>query len=69
MNASPRQASQGPLLLDGLLGAEMTSLLKIKNFSKSSFVKVHKAELLQLNRTQFPSLGIFVSRKVGNRKN
>ena len=28
-----------------------------------------KAELLQLSRTQFPSLGIFVSKKVGNRKN
>ena len=28
-----------------------------------------KAELLQLNRTQFPSLGIFVGEKVGNRKN
>ena len=28
-----------------------------------------KAELLQLNRTQFSSLGIFVSKKVGNRKN
>ena len=27
-----------------------------------------KAELLQLNRTQFPSLGIFVSKKVANRK-
>jgi hypothetical protein len=26
------------------------------------------AELLQLNRTQFPSLGIFVSKKVGNQK-
>jgi hypothetical protein len=25
-----------------------------------------KAELLQLNHTQFPSLGIFVSKKVGN---
>ena len=25
--------------------------------------------LLQLNRTQFPSLGIFVSKKVGNPKN
>ena len=36
--------SQGPLLLDGLLGAKMTSMLKIKNFSKSSYgvnVKVH----------------------------
>ena len=28
-----------------------------------------KAELLQLNRTQFHSLGIFVSKKVGNQKN
>ena len=28
-----------------------------------------KAELLQLNQTQFPSLGFFVSKKVGNRKN
>ena len=28
-----------------------------------------KAELLQLNRTQFPSLGIFGSKKVGNWKN
>ena len=28
-----------------------------------------KAELLQLNQTQFPSLGIFVSKKVGNLKN
>ena len=35
---------QGPLLLDGLLVAEMMSLLKIKNFLKSSFgvnVKMH----------------------------
>ena len=28
----------------------------------------YKAELLQLNRIQFPSLGIFVSKKVGNQK-
>ena len=28
-----------------------------------------KAELLHLNLTRFPSLGIFVSKKVGNRKN
>ena len=27
-----------------------------------------KAELLQLDRTQFSSLGIFISKKVGNRK-
>ena len=32
------------------------------------FDLVPKAELLQLNRTQFPSLGIFVSKKVGNQK-
>ena len=25
--------------------------------------------LLQLNRTQFPSMGIFVGKKVGNQKN
>jgi hypothetical protein len=30
---------------------------------------IAKAVLLQLNRTQFPTLGIFVSKKVGNRKN
>ena len=33
------------------------------------FIYFHKAELLQLNRTQSYSLGIFVSKKVGNRKN
>ena len=36
--------AQGPLLLDGLLGPEMTSFLKIKIFFKSSYgvsVKVH----------------------------
>ena len=31
--------------------------------------KCIKAELLQLNHTQFPSLGIFVSKKVGHPKN
>ena len=29
--------SQGPLLLDSFLGAKMTSMLKIRIFSKSSF--------------------------------
>ena len=38
-------------------------------FYKKSHLELPKAELLQLNRTQFPSLGIFVSKKVGNRKN
>ena len=32
-------------------------------------VECNKAELLQLNRTQFPSLGFFISEKVGDRKN
>ena len=31
--------------------------------------KFLKAELLQLNHTQFPSIEIFVSKKVGNQKN
>ena len=34
-----------------------------------NFVLLSKAELLQLNQTQFPSLGFFVSKKVGNLKN
>jgi hypothetical protein len=38
-------------------------------FSVTMLTFSTKAELLQLNRTQFPSLGIFVSRKFGNRKN
>ena len=33
------------------------------------FRTFYKAELLQINRTQFPSLGIFVSKKGGNLKN
>ena len=40
--------------------------------SKNTFIikaQKPKAELLQLNRTQFPSLGIFVNKNVGNRKN
>ena len=36
-----------------------------KKSSKLEFVFA-KAELLQLNRTQFPSLRIFVSKKIGN---
>ena len=34
-----------------------------------SFKVRTKAELLQLNHTQFPSMGIFVSKKVANQKN
>ena len=38
------------------------------NVDKMRMVGVTKADLLQLNQTQFPSLGIFVSKKVGNQK-
>ena len=38
-------------------------------FSDTSNFSSFKAELLQLNCTQFPSLGFFVSKKVGNQKN
>ena len=37
--------------------------------SRIRTAKPYKAELLQLYRTQFPSLGIFISKKVGNLKN
>ena len=37
--------------------------------TRSTLLVCTKAELLQLNQTQFPSLGIFVNKKVGNRKN
>ena len=42
------------------------SVKKPKNGNKR---QVSKAELLQLNRTQFSSLGIFISKKVENQKN
>ena len=44
----------------GLKIFRVHALLNRKSFDK--------AELLQLNRTQFPSLGIFVGKKVGNQK-
>ena len=34
----------------------------------TNFENQRKAELLQLNRTQFPSLGTFVIKKVGHQK-
>ena len=40
-----------------------------EQFFRYAHFDITKAELLQLNRTQFPSLGIFVSKKVGNQKN
>ena len=54
----------------------MTKIKRIEEFTKSKWDDFHslyrqlpdKAELLQLNQTQFPSLGIFVSKKVGNQK-
>ena len=53
-------------------GGRCTMGKKQLNFLKSLAVFDHagtKAELLQLNRTQFPFLGIFVCKKVGNPKN
>ena len=38
-----------------------------KKIGKSD--EITKGKWLQLNRTQFPSLGFFVCKKVGNRKN
>ena len=43
--------------------------LHIRGFLELEQCFSDKAELLQLNRTQFLSLGIFVSKKVENRKN
>ena len=34
--------------------------------SRHTYLDKDKAELLQLNRTQFPSLGILVNKKLGN---
>ena len=44
-------------------------LAKSLNKPPIIFNATAKAELLQLNRTQFSSLGIFVSKKVENQKN
>ena len=56
--------SQGPLLLDGLLGAEIPSLLKIKNLLKSSLgvnVKVHISHQKSFVRIcSFKDLGSFI---------
>ena len=46
------------------------NLLSLFPLGRDTFYHRDKAKLLQqLNRTQFPSLGIFVSNKVGNQKN
>ena len=53
---------------------KLNSRVQLRNFRVlvkffcSKIRKFTKAELLQLNRTQFSSLGIFISKKVGNRK-
>ena len=39
-----------------------------KSLQRRDAYSSSKAELLQLNRTQFPSLGIFISKNVGNQK-
>jgi hypothetical protein len=48
----------------------LPAFLKVTTALHSQEIKsLCKAELLQLNHTQFPSLGFFVSEKVGNWKN
>ena len=58
---------QGPLLLDGLLGAKMTSLLKSKNFLKSSFgvdVKVHISHQKKFCKDMFIQFRFIVSQSL-----
>ena len=45
-------------------------IVSIKDLTctKTALKYLDKANLLQLNRTQFSSLGIFIRKKVGNRK-
>ena len=49
--------------------AVRNDLFSVYHNSKFSLLLFPEAELLQLNQAQFPSLGIFVSKKVGNQKN
>ena len=51
------------------ISAPRNSMWFIAYFDPNRHIYGFKAELLQLNRTQFSSLGIFISKKVGNRKN
>ena len=58
---------QGPLLLDGLLGAEMMNLLKIRNFSKSSFgvnVKGHISHQKKFCKAMFIHFRFIVSQSL-----
>ena len=50
-------------------GADFLKFLRLERPEFEISRSITKAELLQLNRTQFPSLGIFVSKIVGNQKN
>ena len=49
--------------------AVRNDLFSVYHNSKFSLLLFPEAELLQLNQAQFPSLGIFVSKKVGDQKN
>ena len=58
---------QGPLPLDGLLGAEMTSFLKIENVLKSSFgvsVKVHISHQKKFCKDMFIQFKFIVSQSL-----
>ena len=62
-----RDLSHGPLLLDGLLGAEMMNLLKIRNFLKSSFgvnVKVHISHQKKFCKAMFIHFRFIVSQSL-----
>ena len=61
------QISRGPKKVRG--PNEIMDHFSYSLFKGCLEAAVPKAELLQLNRTQFSSLGIFISKKVGNRKN
>ena len=57
----------GPLLLDGLLGAEMMNLLKIRIFLKSSFgvnVKVHISHQKKFCKAMFIHFRFIVSQSL-----
>ena len=74
-NEFQKLAIWGTIFVGAKRSVELKSSKSAKFWlSKSIFyvkndTNLFKADLLQLNHTQFPSLRIFVGKKVGNRKN
>ena len=58
-----------PPLTHQLIWIVFFTWLQVKVQEQINWRTADKAELLQLNHTQFPSLGFFVSKKVRNQKN